>query len=104
MNKIQRAIRDVKMEVKRMQNEKVNIEAKLEAYLEQLDSLESIDNDNSIPHLEDAREVTDEEIQQKRWIEWNDYNHCNFHLDNKCSFTDGFTRGSIWMKEQIKKQ
>ncbi|MFY8161632.1 MAG: hypothetical protein ACOVNU_09910 [Candidatus Kapaibacteriota bacterium] len=104
MNKIQRAIQDVKMEVKRMQNVKVSIEARLEAYLEQLDSLESINNDNSIPHSEDAREVTKEEILKRRSEEWADYNHCNYDIDNEALFSDGFTRGSIWMKEQIKKQ
>lgn len=50
MNKIERAIQDVKMEIKRMQNVKVSIEARLEAYQEQLESLESIERDKSIPN------------------------------------------------------
>lgn len=57
MNKIERAIQDVKMEIKRMQNVKVSIEARLEAYIEQLESLESINNNKSIPHEESTNSI-----------------------------------------------
>lgn len=101
MNKIERAIQDIKMEVKRMQNVKISIEARLEAYLEQLDSLESINNQVSIPHSNTIIEVTKEQILKKRWQEWEEYNKDNFDLSNECTFTDGFTRGSLWMQKQL---
>ena len=50
MNKIERAIEDVKMEISRMQKVKIATEARLEAYLETLESLESIERDKHIPH------------------------------------------------------
>jgi hypothetical protein len=51
MNKIERAIQDVKTEIKRMQNVKISVEARLEAYQEQLESLESIEQNKHIPHF-----------------------------------------------------
>lgn len=101
MNKIERAIEDVKMEVKRMQNVKISIEARLEAYLEQLDSLESINNQVSIPHSNPCVLVTKEEIARKRFDDWKLYNKDNFDLTNECTFTDGFSRGALWMQSQL---
>jgi len=101
MNKIERAIQDVKMEIKRMQNVKVSIEARLEAYLEQLESLESIEMNKSIPHSNPSVVVTKEEIAMNRFDDWKLYNKDNFDLTNECTFTDGFSRGALWMQGQL---
>ncbi len=53
MNKIERAIEDVKTEITRMQKVKIGVEARLEAYIETLESLESIKLSKDIPHFEE---------------------------------------------------
>jgi hypothetical protein len=52
MNKIERAIKDTTTELKRLRNNKLCIDSKIEALEEQLESLESIERDKSIPHVE----------------------------------------------------
>lgn len=52
MNKIERAIKDTTTELKRLRNNKICIDSKIEALEEQLESLESIERDKSIPHIE----------------------------------------------------
>lgn len=100
MNKIERAIQDVKKEIKRMQNVKVSIEARLEAYQEQLELLEFIEGNKSIPHSNPKVIITKEEIAIKRFHEWELYNKDNFELTNECTFTDGFARGALWIQNQ----
>jgi prefoldin subunit 5 len=58
MNKIERAIEDTKTELKRLRNNKLCIDAKIEALEEQLESLESINRTHSIPHQEDIPNQT----------------------------------------------
>jgi hypothetical protein len=101
MNKIERAIEDVKMEISRMQKVKIATEARLEAYLETLESLESIERNHSIPHSNPTVVVTKEEIAMKRFDDWKLYNKDNFDLTNECTFTDGFSRGALWMQGQL---
>lgn len=58
MNKIERAIEDTKTELKRLRNNKLCIDAKIEVLEEQLESLESINRTHSIPHQEDIPNQT----------------------------------------------
>jgi uncharacterized protein YjaG (DUF416 family) len=52
MNKIERAIQDTTTELKRLRNMKICFDSKIEALEEQLESLESIERDKLIPHVE----------------------------------------------------
>ena len=52
MNKIERAIADCKWLIKSLESDRMIIMAKLEAYKEQLDNLESIESNKNIPHQE----------------------------------------------------
>jgi len=52
MNKIERAIQDTTTELKRLRNMKICFDSKIEALEEQLESLESIERNKSIPHVE----------------------------------------------------
>ena len=52
MNKIERAIADCKAHIKHLETEKTLIYAELNAYKKQLDNLEAIERNKSIPHLE----------------------------------------------------
>lgn len=65
MNKIERAIEDVKTEIARMQKVKIATEARLNAYLETLESLESIERDKHIPHIDGVVKVDDSLISQQ---------------------------------------
>jgi chromosome segregation ATPase len=98
MNKIERAIEDTRTELKRLRNNKLCIDAKIEALEEQLESLESIERTHSIPHGNACLKVTKEEIAIKRFNDWELYNKDNFDLTNECTFTDGFSRGALWMQ------
>jgi len=101
MNKIQRAIKDTETEIRRLRNNKICIDAKIEVLEEQLESLVSIENTNSIPHYIPSVVVTKEEIAMKRFDDWKLYNKDNFELTNECTFTDGFSRGALWMQNQL---
>jgi uncharacterized protein YjaG (DUF416 family) len=57
MNKIERAIQDTTTELKRLRNMKICFDSKIEALEEQLESLESIERDKSIPHVEVSKEI-----------------------------------------------
>ncbi|MFY8160492.1 MAG: hypothetical protein ACOVNU_04120 [Candidatus Kapaibacteriota bacterium] len=57
MNKIERAIKDTTTELKRLRNNKLCIDSKIEALEEQLQSLESIERDKSIPHVGALQEI-----------------------------------------------
>lgn len=50
MNKIQRAISDCKQHIKNLETEKTLIYAELNAFRKQLDNLEAIERNKSIPH------------------------------------------------------
>ena len=50
MNKIERAIADCKAPIKHLKTEKTLIYAELNAYKKQLDNLEDIERNKSIPH------------------------------------------------------
>lgn len=53
MNKIERAIADCKTHIKHLETEKTLIYVELNAYKKQLDNLEAIERNKSIPHEED---------------------------------------------------
>ena len=58
MNKIERAIKDTTIELKRLRNNKLCIDSKIEALEEQLESIKSIERDKSIPHQEEIPNET----------------------------------------------
>jgi hypothetical protein len=105
MNKIERAIEDVKMEIKRMQRVKIATEARLEAYLETLESLESIEQNKHIPHSNPQIVVDNETILKERWESWKiDREKQVYEDDVETAYTDGFSRGALWMQEQFNKK
>jgi len=52
MNKIERAIADLKQYIQNLETEKTLIYAELNAYKKQLDNLEAIERNDAIPHFE----------------------------------------------------
>ena len=50
MNKIERAIYDVKNHIKDLEKEKIIIETKIEAFEDMLSALEAIESSEQIPH------------------------------------------------------
>jgi hypothetical protein len=51
MNKIERAIYDCKLHINTLERDVLVLSTELKAYKKQLDALESIEYDKSIPHL-----------------------------------------------------
>lgn len=101
MNKIERAISDIKQHLNHLQKDKIILNAEITAFQSQLDSLEAIERNHSIPHYIPSVVVTKEEIAIKRFDDWKLYNKDNFDLTNECTFTDGFSRGALWMQQQL---
>lgn len=101
MNKIERAISDIKMHLSNLQKDKIILNAEISAFQSQLDALEAIERNHSIPHSNPIVVVTKEEIAMKRFDDWKLYNKDNFDLTNECTFTDGFARGALWMQNQL---
>jgi hypothetical protein len=56
MNKIERAIRDVKMEIKNAKQKVLIAETQLKCLEEQLNNLENIEGDKFIPHIKVPQE------------------------------------------------
>ena len=52
MNKIERAIYDTKQHLNSLVQDKIVLAAEISAYLKQLNALESINENKSIPHIE----------------------------------------------------
>jgi hypothetical protein len=101
MNKIEIAIRDIKTHLDNLQKDKIILNAEISAFQKQLDALESIERNKSIPHSNPCVVVTKDEIARKRFDDWKLYNKDNFDLTNECTFTDGFSRGALWIQEQL---
>jgi len=101
MNKIERAISDIKQHLNHLQKDKIILNAEISAFQSQLDALEAIERNHSIPHSNPCVVVTKEEIAIKRFDDWKLYNKDNFDLTNECTFTDGFSRGALWMQKQL---
>ena len=99
MNKIEIAIRDIKTHLDNLQKDKIILNAEISAFQKQLDALESIERNKSIPHSNPCVVVTKDEIARKRFDDWKLYNKDNFDLTNECTFTDGFSRGALWIQE-----
>lgn len=55
MNKIEKAIYDTKLHIKKLQEDRMILNAKLLAYEEQLETLEIIERDKHIPHHQDLK-------------------------------------------------
>ena len=102
MNKIEIAISDIKLHLTNLKMDKVILDAEISAFKKNLEALESIERNKLIPHSNPTVLVTKEEIAMKRFDEWKLYNKDNFDLTNECTFTDGFSRGALWMQQQIK--
>jgi hypothetical protein len=58
MNKIEFAIRDCEEHIKNLQNEKMILNAELDAFKKQLGNLERIRDNKSIPHDDQHKPVT----------------------------------------------
>jgi len=58
MNKIERAIYDTKLHIEKLEQDRMVLVAKIDAYKKQLETLEAIDGDKSIPHQENAPAFT----------------------------------------------
>ena len=58
MNKIERAIYDTKLHIEKLEEDGMVLAAKLNAYKKQLETLEAINGDKSIPHQENAPAFT----------------------------------------------
>jgi CO dehydrogenase/acetyl-CoA synthase epsilon subunit len=56
MNKIERAIRDIKMEIKNAKQKVLIAETQIKCLEEQLNNLEKIEGDKYIPHVEAPQE------------------------------------------------
>jgi len=50
MNKIERAIYDTKLHIEKLEQDRMVLAAKIDAYKKQLETLEAIDGDKTIPH------------------------------------------------------
>ena len=62
MNKIERAIYDVKLHIAKLEQERMILLAKIEAYIDQLDALEKIQRDKSVPHGENPVITTQSKV------------------------------------------
>jgi len=58
MNKIEKAIYDTKLHIERLEEDRMILAAKIDAYKKQLETLEAIDGDKSIPHQENVPALT----------------------------------------------
>lgn len=61
MNKIERAIYDVKLHLDNLKQERMILIAEINAYEKQLKTLELINENKSIPHFEDKKEGNNKE-------------------------------------------
>ena len=54
MNKIEKAIYDTKLHIEKLEQDRMVLVAKIDAYKKQLETLEAIDGDRSVPHQENV--------------------------------------------------
>ena len=54
MNKIEKAIYDTKLHIQKLEEDRMVLAAKIDAYKKQLETLEAIDGDRSVPHQENV--------------------------------------------------
>ena len=103
MNKIERAIEDTQIELKRLRNNKLCIDSKIEALEEQLESLESIERSNLYPHSNPQVVIDNETILKARWDAFDEVKKSGMYEDiDSSAYCDGFTKGAIWIQEQFK--
>ncbi len=57
MNKIERAIYDCKLHINALERDMLILSTELKTFKKQLDALESIEYDKSIPHLEEKEKI-----------------------------------------------
>jgi hypothetical protein len=58
MNKLEFAIEECKNSIKRLELEKIMVQVELDTYKKQLDSLERISRNHSIPHDDQHKPIT----------------------------------------------
>jgi hypothetical protein len=58
MNKIEKAIYDTKLHIEKLEQDRMVLAAKIDAYKKQLETLEAIDGDRSVPHQENVPALT----------------------------------------------
>jgi hypothetical protein len=64
MNKIDFAIKDCELHIKNLEQERMILNAELGAFKKQLDNLERIRNNKSIPH-DDSIKIVKQEIEKQ---------------------------------------
>lgn len=57
MNKIERAIYDCKLHINALERDMLVLSTELKTFKKQLDTLEMIEHDKSIPHLEEKQKI-----------------------------------------------
>lgn len=65
MNKIERAIYDTKLHLDNLRKDRMILMAEISAYEKQLDALEAINSNKSIPHIEIDKPIPCTEIDKK---------------------------------------
>ena len=102
MNKIEIAIRDIKTHLDNLQKDKIILNAEISAFQKQLDALESIERNKSIPHCHPQIVVDNETILKERWEAWKiDKEKEVYEDDVELAYTDGFSRGALWIQKQL---
>jgi hypothetical protein len=103
MNKIERAISDIKLHLGNLKMDKVILNAEISAFEKQLEALESIERNKSIPHSNPMVQIDDEHICKKRWDAWEEVKKSQTYEDfNEGAYVDGFTKGAKWVINQSK--
>jgi hypothetical protein len=104
MNKIERAIADTKLHIDNLRRDRMILIAEIEAFEKQLSALESIERNKLIPHSNPQVVVDNETILNERWESWKiDREKEVYEDDVESAYTDGFSRGALWMQEQLAK-
>jgi hypothetical protein len=105
MNKIERVISDTKLHIDNLRKTRMILIAEIEAFEKQLSALESIERNKSIPHSNPKIVVDNETILKARWKTWDIVKrHGLDEYDIDSAYTDGFTKGALWMEELTKQQ
>lgn len=103
MNKIERAIHDIKLHLDNLKKDKLILIAEIGAFQNQLDALENIERNKSIPHSHHTVQIDDEHICRKRWDAWEEVKKSETYEDfNEGAYVDGFTKGAKWVINQSK--
>jgi hypothetical protein len=104
MNKIEKAIEDTQKELRRLKNVKLCIDAQIETIEGQIDLLEWINRNETIPHFNSNGNVENELILKARWEYWDKAKESQLYEtdEEKSPYCDGFTQGAKWAINKLK--